>query len=72
MTDPAFASLENELRLRAARATVSTLRLANPWLRNRLLDRFQSTCGQPGSFMGEPVFEALFEYERSDRPLADS
>lgn len=69
MTAPHFLSLVDELRRRAARATLSTLSTSNQPLRVHLAKCFESEPKEAGSFLGEPVFEALFEYEAHEKTL---
>lgn len=65
-----FSSLLPELATRAARATVSRLGFSNPALRRYLGDRFSANLGEPGCFVGEPVFEATYGWETSGQTLA--
>ena len=65
-----FSSLLPELATRAARATVSRLGFSNPALRRYLGDRFSADLGEPGCFVGEPVFEATYGWETSGQTLA--
>lgn len=66
-----FSTLLPELATRAARATVSRLGFSNPALRQYLNERFSVDLGQPGCFVGEPVFEATFGWKSADQTLAD-
>lgn len=66
-----FSTLLPELATRAARATVSRLGFSNPALRQYLNERFSVDLGQPGCFVGEPVFEATFGWKAADQTLAD-
>jgi hypothetical protein len=65
-----FSSLLPELSTRAARATVSRLGFSNPALRAYLSELFSRGVGERGSFLGDPVFEATFGWEPSDRTMA--
>lgn len=65
-----FSTLLPELATRAGRATVSRLGFSNPALRQYLNDRFSVGLGQPGCFVGEPVFEATFGWKAADQTLA--
>lgn len=65
-----FSNLLPELATRAARATVSRLGFSNPALRQYLNERFSVDLGQPGCFIGEPVFEATFGWKTADKTLA--
>jgi len=64
-----FSSLLPELATRAARATVSRLGFSNPALRQYLSERFSVDLGEPGCFVGEPVFEATFGWESAGQTL---
>ncbi len=66
LSPPYFSSLLPELATRAARATISTLGFSNPALRQYLSDRFSVELGEPGCFVGEPVFEATFGWESAN------
>jgi len=58
-----FRSLIKQLDRRAARAVVSQLNFRNELI-NRYLDKtFSGGCGEPGSFLGDPVFEATFGWK---------
>jgi len=61
-----FSSLVPEMATRAARATVSRLGFSNPALRRYLSQLFAASPGEPGCFVGEPVFEATFGWETAD------
>ena len=63
MSDSYYRSLAQQLAQGAARATVSDRKPSNPALREYLLEKFSQLPGTDGSFLGLPVFEALFEYE---------
>lgn len=65
-----FSTLLPELATRAARATVSRLGFSNPALRQYLTERFSVDLGEPGCFVGEPVFEATFGWKAADQTLA--
>lgn len=65
-----FSNLLPELATRAARATVSRLGFSNPALRQYLTERFSVDLGEPGCFVGEPVFEATFGWQTADKTLA--
>jgi DEAD/DEAH box helicase domain-containing protein len=66
-----FSSLLPEMATRAARSTVSRLGFSNPALRRYLTDLFSATPGEPGCFVGEPVFEATFGWEPANVTLGD-
>lgn len=69
LPDAYFANLLPELATRAARATVSRLGFSNPALRKYLGERFSADLGEPGCFVGEPVFEATFGWQTSDKSM---
>lgn len=56
---------------RAKYATVSRLGFSNPALRKYLLKQFSAPFGQPGSFLGDPVFEATFGWESATETMGD-
>jgi len=64
-----FSSLLPELSTRAARATVSRLGFSNQALRTHLSELFSRRFGEPGSFLGDPVFEATFGWEQAGRTM---
>lgn len=69
MREKYFSRLLPELSIRSARATVSRLGFSNPALRSHLTKLFSSSFGEPGCFVGEPVFEATFGWESTDKTL---
>lgn len=64
-----FSNLLLELATRASRATISRLGFSNPALRQYLSERFTVDLGEPGCFIGEPVFEATFGWQTTERTL---
>ena len=66
---PHFAHLSEELVRRAARAVVSQLGPASPALRRHLVDRLGAPLGAEGSFLAQPVFESLFDWELHGEPV---
>lgn len=66
-----FSSLLPELSTRAARATISKLGFSNAPLRRHLLEVFARNYGEPGSFLGDPVFEATFGWKQADATMAE-
>ncbi len=64
-----FSSLLPELSTRASRATVSRLGFSNQALRTHLRELFSRRFGEPGSFLGDSVFEATFGWEPADRTM---
>ena len=55
-----FSSLSTQLQRRAARAVLSQMGISSPPLRNHLRSMFEHTPGFGGSFLADPVFEAMF------------
>ena len=71
MSPKYFSALLSELRTRAARSTIGVLGFSNPPLRRFLLELFSSDFGKPGSFVGDPVFEATFGWKLSDTSMSE-
>lgn len=71
MIEPYFETLFDQLNQRAARATIADRTPSLEVLREYLRQQFEVEGGKPGSFLGQPVFEALFEYESQPHPLAN-
>ena len=71
MIEPYFETLFDQLNQRAARATIADRTPSLEVLREYLRQQFELEGGKPGSFLGQPVFEALFEYESQPHPLAN-
>ncbi|MBM4089544.1 MAG: DEAD/DEAH box helicase, partial [Planctomycetes bacterium] len=69
MTAGYFTSLLQQLRERPARATVSQISPSHDALRAYLQQRLERGAGEDGSFLSQPVFEALFEYETCEQRL---
>jgi hypothetical protein len=63
MNEHFFSRLASELATRAARATVSQASPANAPLRQHLQSTLQVDAGREGSFLAEPLFEAMFRWE---------
>ena len=66
MTPMYFSALLPELSTRAARATISKLGFSNPPLRRHLFEIFARGYGEPGCFLGDPVFEATFGWKQAE------
>ena len=64
-----FSSLVPEMATRAARATVSRLGFSNSVLRRYLAQLFGANPGEPGCFVGEPVFEATFGWQTAESSM---
>ena len=69
MTAGYFTSLVQQLCERPARATVSQISPSHDALRAFLQQRLEREAGEDGSFLSQPVFEALFEYETCEQSL---
>jgi len=61
-----FHDLTNAFVERAARATVSQIGPASIALRDHFQRDLEQPPGKRGSFLAEPVFESLFEWERCE------
>lgn len=70
MKNTYFSALLPELATRAAYATVSRLGFSNTPLRHHLTQLFSNAIGEPGCFLGQPVFEATFGWQAADTTLA--
>ena len=67
-----FGSLYRAFSERSARASLSQQRIRNRALRNSLQEILERLPGEdPRSLQGDPVFEALFEYEAGECTVAD-
>ena len=66
-----YSSLAEQLVQRAARATIGDRRPSHQGLREYLRSRFEQMPGAEGSFLGQPVFEALFEYESQAKAMSE-
>lgn len=71
MENQFFSALLGELSLRASRATVNRLGFSSPQLRKHLTELFTKEYGQPGSFLGDPVFEATFGWQTDQATMSD-
>ncbi|MDO9597458.1 MAG: DEAD/DEAH box helicase [Azoarcus sp.] len=71
MKNTYFSELIPELALRAARATVSRLGFSSTPLRAHLMELFSAGYGEPGCFLGDPVFEATFGWKEASQTLGD-
>lgn len=63
MIEPYFETLFEQLNHRAARATIAERTPSLNVLREYLRHQFEREGGELGSFLGQPVFETLYEYE---------
>lgn len=66
-----FNSLARELSIRAARAVLSQIGPTSEPLRRHLRQLFERPPGEPGSFLADPVFEAMFSWETDDCSMSD-
>lgn len=64
-----FSSLLPALTNRTKHATISKLGFSNQPLRKHLMEVFDRSHGQEGSFLGEPVFEATFGWCQATETL---
>jgi hypothetical protein len=65
MNEQFFSRITSELASRAARATVSQASPASAALRQHLQTILEVEAGKPGSFLTEPLFEAMFPWQSS-------
>lgn len=66
-----FQRLGRELSTRAARAVLGQLGLTSDALREHLRTVFEQAPGEPGSYLAEPVFEAMFPWEAEQLTMRD-
>ena len=66
-----YSKLLPDMAARAKYATVSRLGFSNPALRKHLLNEFSAPFGRPGSFLGDPVFEATYGWEAAKETMSD-
>lgn len=66
-----FSELLPILADRAKQSTISRLGFANIPLRRHLMEVFDKPFGEPGAFIADPTFEAVFGWEQSDRTMSD-
>lgn len=69
---PYFETLLTQLCERPARATLSQIMPSHPALRAFLREQLEQLPGHPASFLSQPVFEALFEYETYSKTLEET
>jgi len=67
--DHYFGPMMQELASRAAFSVVGRLGFANRPLRRHLQDVFFRSYGQTGSFLNDPVFEAVFGWKLADTTM---
>lgn len=66
MTRTYFSDLLPQLAERAKLAAISRLGFANVPLRRHLAEIFSRPYGEPGSFLADPAFEAVFGWKAAD------
>lgn len=66
-----FESLSTQLWRRAARAVLSQMGITSKPLRDHLRSCFEHGPGTDGSFLADPVFEAMFGWEPANQTMAD-
>lgn len=66
-----FQRLFEQLGDQGVRASVSGLQIANAPLRRFVTEYLSRSIGQPGSLLGDPVFEATFPWEAADQSMGD-
>lgn len=69
---PYFETLLTQLCERPARATLSQVMPSHPAFRAFLREQLEQLPGHPASFLSQPVFEALFEYEGYSKTLEET
>ena len=69
---PYFETLLSQLCERPARATLSQIMPSHPALSAFLREELETYPGHPASFLSQPVFEALFEYEGHSQTLEET
>ena len=66
-----FSSLAQQLSTRSARAAISLIGARSEPLREHLRRLFESSAGQDGSFVADPVFEAMFGWDPAATTMAE-
>ena len=64
-----FSELMPVLADRSKLAAISRLGFANVPLRRHLAELFDRPFGQPGAFLGDPTFEAVFGWKKADERM---
>ncbi len=70
-TSPFFPSLIEELGDRAAAALIGTLSPVSAPLRNHLRSTLGAAAGEGASFLADPVFEAIFDWQTGEDTMDD-
>jgi len=71
MTIPYYSQLLPILSDRSRLAATSWYRFANVPLRNHINELFSQPFGEPGSFLADPAFEAVFGWQAGDKRMSD-
>ena len=69
MPPPDIAALIANLSTRAADAAIGRSRIVHAPLREALRDRVRRPAGEGGSFLAEPLFEAMFGWKAANRTM---
>jgi len=64
-----IAGLINNLSMRAADAAIARSRIVHAPLREALRDIVRQPAGTPGSFIADPLFEAMFGWRMADQTM---
>ena len=71
MTQLSYSKLANQLTSRATRAVLGLQGLRNQALRNYLATALDHEPGVEGSFLADPVFEAIFGWRQANQTMGD-
>lgn len=71
MNNAYFSQLLPILSNRSKLAATSWYRFANAPLRAHINEMFDQPFGEPGSFLADPAFEAVFGWKAGDRKMSD-
>lgn len=71
MTQLSYSKLANQLTSRATRAVLGLQGLRNQALRAYLATALDHEPGAEGSFLADPVFEAIFGWQQADQTMGD-
>lgn len=66
-----FSSLIKDLVNRSANSTIGLLNIANEPLTRLLKEKFNSSPGESGCLLGDPVFEGKFGWKEADATMQD-
>ena len=70
-SDVPLSELLPQISTRSSRAILSRLGFASTPLRKHLNSLFTRPYGEPGNFLADPTFEAVFNWRESDKELID-